>query len=288
MKTKELKKYFVDAISELYPSEEVQSFFNLLSEKHLGLSRIEMALHPDKTIPEEQISMFKEAVQRLQQFEPIQYIIGETEFFGLTFKVDKNVLIPRPETEELVTWVISDFRFQISEFRILDIGTGSGCISVALASKLPETNITAVDISVEALEIAKQNASLNKVNVDFKKVDILNSKNWNLVFEDLNFNCIVSNPPYVRELEKELMEPNVVKYEPVTALFVKDDDPLLFYRKIAQFGKKYLKHKGLLFFEINEYLGESLIVLLKEEGYSEIEIKNDIFGKDRMIKCKKH
>ncbi len=295
MKIKKIKQYFVDSITELYPSEEVQSFFQLLSEEYIGMSRIDIALDPDRSISEENISNFEKAIERLKNFEPIQYILGETEFYGLPFKVDENVLIPRPETEELVSWVISDFssdnyRNQISDFRILDIGTGSGCIAITLASKLPEADITAIDISVEALEVAKQNASLNKVNVDFKKVDILNSDNWSLLscqarHDKLEFDVIVSNPPYVRELDKKLMEPNVVKYEPATALFVKDDDPLLFYRKIAQFGKKYLKYTGILFFEINEYLGEKMLKLLKEEGYSEIEIKKDIFGKDRMIKA---
>jgi len=288
---KELKQVFVNSISELYPSEEVQSFFNLFSEKHLGLSRIEIALQPDKAISETNISKFNNAIQRLKNFEPIQYILEETEFFGLPFKVDENVLIPRPETEELVAWMIENREEgrekRKEEFRILDIGTGSGCIAISLASIFHEAHITALDISKGALEVAKQNAKLNKVNIDFIEADILNSNTWNFVFEDLKFNCIVSNPPYVRELEKELMEPNVVKHEPETALFVKDEDPLLFYRKIAQFGKQYMKPSGLLFFEINEYLGESMLELLKEEGYSEIEIKKDIFNKDRMIKCKK-
>ena len=297
MKIRELKTYFVNSISEIYPSEEVQSFFNLLSEKHLGLSRIEIALHSNQFISEAIVLKFKKAIQRLKNFEPIQYIIGETEFFGLPFKVDENVLIPRPETEELVAWVNSEFRTQNSEFRILDIGTGSGCIAISLASELPNAKVSALDISKGALGIAKQNAKLNKVNIDFIEADILDSEKWNLlpcqarhdkfVPIAIGINCIVSNPPYVRELEKELMESNVVKHEPATALFVKDEDPLLFYRKIAQFGKQYLKSRGLLFFEINEYLGESMLELLKEEGYSEIEIKKDIFNKYRMIKCKR-
>ena len=289
MKIKELKIYFIDSVSELYPSEEVQSFFNLLSEKHLGMSRIEIALNSDKSISEATISKFNSVIQRLKNSEPIQYILGETEFFGLPFKVDENVLIPRPETEELVSWVLESVPplKGARGMSILDIGTGSGCIAISLASKLPNAKVSALDISKGALEVAKQNAKLNKVEVNFMKVDILNSNTWNLVFKDLEFNCIVSNPPYVRELEKELMESNVVKYEPETALFVKDEDPLLFYRKIAQFGKLYLKPNGLLFFEINEYLGELMLELLKEEGYSEIEIKKDIFGKDRMIKCKR-
>ncbi len=287
MNLKELKKYFVSSIYELYPSEEVQSFFNLLSEKHLGLSRIEIALNSDKSISEAKTLLFNEAIQRLKNFEPVQYIIGETEFYGLPFKVDKDVLIPRPETEELVSWVNSEFRTQNPEFKILDIGTGSGCIAISLASKLPNAKISALDISKGAIEIAKENVKLNEVEVDLKEADILNSSTWNLIFEDLEFSCIVSNPPYVRELEKELMEPNVVKHEPATALFVKDDDPLLFYRKIAEFSQLYLKKGGFLFFEINEYLSENLVVVLVKMNFKNIEVKKDIFGKDRMVKCNK-
>ncbi len=295
MNLKELKKYFVSSIYELYPSEEVQSFFNLLSEKHLGLSRIEIALNSDKSISEANTLKFEKAIQQLKDFEPIQYIIGETEFFGLPFKVDENVLIPRPETEELISWVLEEIKEKREErreeredeFEILDIGTGSGCIAISLASELPNAKVSALDISKGALGIAKQNAKLNKVIINFIEADILDSNAWKLVPIANGIDIIVSNPPYVRELEKELMEPNVVKHEPATALFVKDDDALLFYRKIAQFGKQYLKPTGLLFFEINEYLGESMLELLKEEGYSEIEIKKDIFNKDRMIKCKR-
>ncbi|MFK5983354.1 MAG: peptide chain release factor N(5)-glutamine methyltransferase [Flavobacteriaceae bacterium] len=291
MKIKELKKYFVGSISELYPSEEVQSFFNLFSEHYLGMSRIKIVLNSDKILSEATVSKFKKAIQRLKNFEPIQYIIGETEFFGLPFKVDENVLIPRPETEELVSWVIEEREERRDDreedIRVLDIGTGSGCIAISLASKLPNAKVSALDISKGALGVAKQNAKLNEVNIDFVEADILDSNTWNLKFENLEFDIIVSNPPYVRELEKELMESNVVKHEPATALFVKDEDPLLFYRKIAQFGKEYLKPTGALFFEINEYLAEKMLQLLKEEGYSEIEIKKDIFNKDRMIKCKR-
>lgn len=295
MNLKELKQVFVNSISELYPSEEVQSFFNLLSEKHLGMSRIEMALQPNKAISEENILKFKNAIQRLKNFEPIQYILGETEFFGMPFKVDKNVLIPRPETEELVAWVLecvsnaTDIERSrngtTGMFEILDIGTGSGCIPIALASKLPEAKITAVDISKGALEVAKQNALFNKVVINFLEVDILNNMAWNLEFKNLEFDYIISNPPYIRELEKEQLEPNVLNHEPATALFVKDEDPLLFYRKIAKFSQQYLKENGTLFFEINEYLSKDVCKMLTIEEFKKIEVKKDIFGKDRMVKC---
>jgi len=295
LKLQELKQNFVHSISGLYPSEEVQSFFNLLAEKHLNLSRIEVALQWDKIISEVNILKFENALQRLKNFEPIQYIIGETEFFGMPFKVDKNVLIPRPETEELVLWLLESvppLKRARGMFSILDIGTGSGCIPIALASELPKAKITAVDISEGALEIAKQNAKLNEVNINFIEIDILNSNAWNLVVKNLvsktiEIDCIVSNPPYIRELERELMQANVIKHEPATALFVKDNDALIFYRKIADFAQIYLKQDGNLFFEINEYLGNDVSKMLEEKGFKNIEIRKDIFGKDRMVKCNK-
>ncbi len=297
---KELKEKFIKSLLEKYPSEEVHSFFNLLSEKYLGLSRIEIALHSDKEVSEENRKQFKDSIQRLHQFEPIQYIVGETEFYSLPFIVDKNVLIPRPETEELVSWILEDKKEKRVERKdlliakevsqtILDIGTGSGCIAISLAHSLPDTLVSAIDISKGALQIAKQNASNNRVTVNFQLADILNynPQQWNLEFKDLKFDIIVSNPPYVREQEKSLLEPNVIRHEPAMALFVKDTDPLLFYRKIAEISKDFLKPNGSLYFEINEYLSKELILMLKTEGFKKIILRKDIFGKDRMIKCKR-
>ncbi len=297
---KELKENFIQSISELYPSEEIQSFFNLFTEKHLGMSRIEIALHSGKEVSVESLKIVEDAIQRLQQFEPIQYILGETEFFGLPFMVDSNVLIPRPETEELVNWIILENKEKRGERRdsffanekskvILDIGTGSGCIAISLAHSLPNDRILAIDISEEALYIAKKNAIANNVSVNFQLMDILkfNQAPWSLVVKDLKFDTIVSNPPYIRAQEKSQIEPNVIKHEPAIALFVEDNDPLLFYRKIAQFSQKYLKPEGTLFFEINEYLSEDLAFMLSQEGFIDIEIRKDMFGKDRMVKCKK-
>ena len=295
MKLKNIKQEFVEALSGLYPLEEIQSFFTILSEAYLGLSRIEIALQPEKEITAENSKKIYKAIYRLKQFEPIQYIIGETEFYGLTFFVNKDVLIPRPETEELVAWIVKESRENREERKdllianeesknILDIGTGSGCIAVSLAYSLPSAKVSALDISLGALSIAKQNAKKNKVTVNFLKVDVLN------IEEDLfkeEFDVIVSNPPYVRELEKSQIEPNVIKYEPHTALFVEDEDPLLFYRKIAQFSQTYLKSDGTLFFEINEYLSKELIIMLTNEGFTDVILKKDIFGKARMIKCRR-
>ncbi len=287
MELKDLKQKFVDALTGIYPPEELQSFFSILSEAYLGFSRIEIALQPEKEISEENSKKFNEAILRLKQFEPIQYIIGETEFFSLKFIVDKSVLIPRPETEELVNWIINET--QSKESNILDIGTGSGCIAITLAHQLSKTEVSAIDVSKDALKIAKQNAHSNKVNINFIELDVLqfeNSKELQ-IHKESKFDIIVSNPPYVRASEKDLMQTNVLKYEPEIALFVEDKDPLLFYRKITQLSKDYLKPEGILFFEINEYLGRDMKEMLEIEGFNNIEIKKDIFKKDRMIKCKK-
>ncbi len=287
MKLKDLKHEFVDALTGIYPPEELQSFFSILSEAHLGLSRIEVALQPNKEILEGEGLSFDRAIQQLKNFEPIQYIVGETEFFGLKFKVDRSVLIPRPETEELVNWIINET--QSKETTILDIGTGSGCIAITLAHQLTKTEVSAMDISKDALKIAKQNALTNKVNINFIELDVIQFENSDELdfHKDSKFDLIVSNPPYVKASEKELMQANVLRYEPEIALFVEDEDPLLFYRRIAQLSKDYLKPEGVLFFEINEYLGKDMKEMLEIEGFNNIEIKKDVFEKDRMIKCKK-
>lgn len=287
MKIKKLKQYFVSSIENLYPIEEIQSFFNLLVERCLGLSRIEVALQPDKEISEREFLKFEKTIQQLKNFEPIQYVIGNTEFFGLPFVVGKSVLIPRPETEELVAWITDGN--QSREAVILDIGTGSGCIAITLAHQLSNANVSAIDISKDALKIAKQNAVSNKVSINFMEVDVLQfEKSKELQsYKESKFDIIVSNPPYVRSSEKELMQANVLKHEPDIALFVEDEDPLLFYRRIAQLSKDYLKPEGELFFEINEYLGTEMKEMLEFEGFNQVEIRKDLFDKDRMIKCKK-
>ncbi len=280
---RELKTDFTQSLSNLYPSEEIQSFFNILSEKYLNLSRIQIALNPQKEISEQALENFIKALFRLKDFEPIQYIIGETEFFGLPFKVNQHTLIPRPETEELVEYIIAEQKLithNPQPINILDIGTGSGCIAISLAKNLSNSKVSALDISEEALKIAQQNAELNKVEVKFFQVDILKTK-----ILPKQYDIIVSNPPYVRELEKKQMQQNVLKYEPDSALYVSDEDPLLFYRSISYLAKNHLNSDGKLFFEINEYLSEELTELLKREFFGNIEVKPDIFGKARMIKC---
>jgi len=282
MQISNFKKQFFSELSGLYPETEIQSFFNILIELKLNLSRIEVALQPDLAISETTITFLQKAIAALKKNIPIQYITGETEFYGLKFNVNESVLIPRPETEELVDWILENSKpkTQNSKLKILDIGTGSGCIAISLAKNLSNTDVFALDISSEALKIAKKNALSNKVDIYFSEIDILNTP-------DLpeKYNIIVSNPPYVRELEKELMQQNVLAYEPHLALFVKDNNPLLFYDRIADLANKHLSKKGSLYFEINQYLGNETVALLKQKGFQNIELKKDIFGVDRMIKA---
>lgn len=277
----ELKKTFTASLVELYPKEEIQSFFNILSQEYFGLSRLEIALNPEIEISKEASVKLNKALKRLRDNEPIQYIIGNTEFYGLTFLVNKHSLIPRPETEELVEWILKEFADKKSNFQnILDIGTGSGCIAISLAKNLPKAQVSALDFSEGALEIAVRNAALNEVEINFFHKDILEAKDLPNPYD-----IIVSNPPYVRELEKQEMQQNVLNYEPSSALFVSNKDPLIFYRTIASLAKKYLKPKGMLFFEINEFLAQEMIELLTSEGFQDIEVKKDIYGKNRMMKC---
>jgi release factor glutamine methyltransferase len=279
MIVKSLKSHFNKTLSEFYPNTEIQSFFNLLSEQILNMKRIDVSQNLYSVVSGKKYDKFLKAIVGLKKHKPIQYILGDTEFYGLVFKVSPSVLIPRPETEELVDWIIKDSK-EKQNISILDIGTGSGCIAVTLAKKLPNAKLFALDVSAEALKLATINAETNEVEVEFIEADILD---WD--FGDLKFDIIVSNPPYVRELEKEAMSANVLNHEPHLALFVKDDDALLFYRTITDVANKILKPKGQLFFEINENLGEDTKQLLVDAGYENIELKQDVFDKNRMLKA---
>ncbi|WP_141882971.1 peptide chain release factor N(5)-glutamine methyltransferase, partial [Flavobacterium psychrophilum] len=218
---------------------------------------------------------------QLKEQKPIQYILGETQFFGLPFYVNENTLIPRPETEELVEWIIKE-NLKISSLKnlkILDIGTGSGCIAISLAKNLPNASVFAIDVSDKALATAQKNAVLNEVDITFIEKNILQT-------EDLNqeFDIIVSNPPYVRNLEKKEIHKNVLEYEPHLALFVEDNDSLLFYRKITELATRNLSNNGQLYFEINQYLGKETVELLEKYNFKNTTLKKDIYGNDRMIK----
>lgn len=276
MQIKRYRSHFIETLTPLYGADEAESFFYLVMENKHQMKRIDLALQPDLVFSENDLVTWETIIYQLQQQIPIQYILGTTSFYGLEFFVNENVLIPRPETEELVEWMLSE-PFN-SPVKILDIGTGSGCIAIALAKNLPNAEIFAIDISEPALITAKRNAQLHKTNVTFIQKNILET-------EDLaqQFDSIVSNPPYVRNLEKAEIKKNVLEHEPHIALFVNDEDPLLFYRKIAVLARKNLKENGQLFFEINQYLGKETVALLEELGFKNIVLKQDIYGNDRMI-----
>ena len=282
MKLKTIQNTFQKTLNKLYPSEEVDSFFYILIESYYKVSRIQLAMDHDLFV--ENFDTILKSLELLKQQKPIQYILGETEFYGLPFKVNENTLIPRQETEELVEWIINEFGTRNSEFRILDIGTGSGCIAVSLAKNLPNAKVYALDVSREAIKVAKENAKLNSLDIEFIEADILSVCHADLVSGSHKFDVIVSNPPYVRNLEKELMQSNVLENEPHLALFVENENPLQFYKAITDFAISNLNQKGVLFFEINEYLGKEMIQLLSDSHFKDIELKQDMFKKDRMIR----
>lgn len=291
---KQYRNYFNETLKTIYPITEIDSFFFLLLEEYLGFRRVDIVLKSDFKINQKTLNLLQSATKQLEQEVPLQYIIGKTEFYGLPFAVNKHVLIPRPETEELVAWVVSESsRFktfntstkqttETKQLKILDIGTGSGCIPISLKKQLPFAKISAIDISREALTVAKKNAILNNVDIHFILQDILKT-----VALDQHYDIIISNPPYVRELEKKELKNNVLKNEPHVALFVENDNPLIFYDKIAELAKNYLNKNGLLFFEINQYLGTETIHLVNKKGLRNIQLKKDMFGNDRIIVASK-
>jgi release factor glutamine methyltransferase len=288
MLLKEIKYNFHNQLDELFGNDEVVSFFFIILEHLHQMKRVDLALQPDFSIDETQVAQWNEILRELKNEKPIQYIIGTTEFYGLPFLVNENTLIPRPETEELVDWIIESSKLKNvtsdrDEIQILDIGTGSGCIPISLKRNIPIASVYAIDVSEKALETAKKNAELNKVAIRFIETNILKLESLEEIAA--KFDVIVSNPPYVRNLEKEEIKKNVLVYEPHLALFVEDDDALLFYRKIAILAKKGLKENGVLYFEINQYLGKETVDLLVALGFQNIELKKDFYGNDRMICC---
>lgn len=273
-----LSQYARQALKDSYSEHEIQSICRIIYMDVLHFTNIDIHIRKNEILDESFINKFRLIIQRLQQNEPLQYILGETTFAGLPFKVNHSTLIPRPETEELVKWVSENIQ---AGMQILDIGTGSGCIAICLSHRCPQAIVSAIDIVPETLDTARENALMNQVSVNFVHRDILHydSYNWN------SFDLIVSNPPYIRECEKKEMHRNVLDYEPAKALFVNDTDPLLFYRTIAEFGLQHLKPQGLLFFEINEVFGKETCDLLKKNGYKDIELRKDFYEKERMIKA---
>ena len=291
MVIKELKTCFFNSLKNIQDEQEIESFFFILTEYLHNLKRVDVALNPNFELSEAAIEKWNSILTELKQEKPIQYITGEAWFYGLQFEVNENTLIPRPETEELVEWILnSPITQHQTPITILDIGTGSGCIPIALKSNVPQANVSAIDVSEKALEVAKRNAALNKVAINFIQANILEVEDLSKLQTSnsqlpTNFDIIVSNPPYVRNLEKQEIKKNVLDNEPHLALFVEDTDALLFYRKIAQLALKNLSPNGLLFFEINQYLGKETVELLESLGFKNIELKKDMYRNDRMVKC---
>lgn len=291
MVLKELQNIFHKELDAIYGKEEVDSFFYLCTEHYLSVPRIQLTLEPELTITKPETDTFFKVLEHLKQQKPIQYLLGETEFFGLPFKVNENVLIPRPETEELVALILQNVKKEnpnSKRINVLDIGTGSGCIAISLAKNLSNAEVYALDVSKEALVIAKQNAKINNTEIIFIEADILNQSCHSALDAESKFDIIVSNPPYVRHLEKIEIQPNVLDNEPHLALFVEDDNPLLFYKAITNFAGKKLKPNGQLYFEINQYLGEETKALLTDANFENVELIKDLNGNYRMLKGRKH
>jgi release factor glutamine methyltransferase len=277
-KLSSIKKFF---LLELEPvvGEEARSFFSFLCEAWLGLSRSDVILNAEKEISESELLKFLYGIKELKKNRPVQYVAGKTWFYGLEIGLEEGVLIPRPETEELVDWIVKE---ENGAMRIADVGTGSGCIPLALKNNLPFASVTGLDISEEALCTASKNRENIGLEVGFKKFDALNWSNFN--FED-KFDIVVSNPPYIPEMDKQKMHDNVLQYEPEIALFVPNNHPLKFYEAIADFSIKNLTHGGRLYFEIHEDFGDQILKMLNSKGYYKIELRKDLQGKDRMVRA---
>ena len=274
MTLQDFKLKMISELSSIYEMDELNSIFNLLAEDYLKIPRSKILLADDIDLNESNQILFLSALERLKTHEPIQYILGKTTFMNLEFKVNSSVLIPRPETEELVSLMLKE---DLDGKEILDIGTGSGCIAVSLAKNLPNAKITALDISKDALEVARENANLNNVDIEFINADIFEYQT------DKKYDVIVSNPPYVLESEKSLMKKNVLDFEPELALFIFEDNPLKYYRPILKFASNFLHDKGFLFFEINENYSTELENICKQNSFYNIRFILDINRKNRFL-----
>lgn len=275
---------FITELQRLYPADEARTITRWVFESLTGITPSQMVLKKEAQVPEAQAEKLTQALAELKTHRPVQYVLNEAWFYGLKFHVNPSVLIPRPETEELVAWMISDVKnMHQPHLRILDIGTGSGCIAISLKKNLPQSQVTAIDISEAALETAGQNAAEQKADVQFRFIDMLNE----VQREALDvYDIIVSNPPYIPLSDKASMHPNVLLHEPHLALFVANNDPLVFYREIALWAKGHLAAGGKLYFEIHEALGADVLQLLQSEGYT-AQLRRDAQGKDRMIKAER-
>jgi release factor glutamine methyltransferase len=281
MTIQEARRHSVGQLQTIYEEGEAVSISEWLIENLAGVKKTDRAFQKEKELNAEQQQQFNKYLLALLDHEPIQYVLNEAWFCGLKLYVDKNVLIPRPETEELVEWIISNCKFPVDELNILDIGSGSGCIPIALKRRIRKAEVWSCDVSIGALEVARKNAVTLGTEVHFVLMDFLDRQQRDqLPVVDI----IVSNPPYVPQHEKDKMQPNVVRYEPATALFVPDNDPLVFYKAIGEFGKQHLNPGGVIYTEIHEDLGKATIALFESQGYS-TELKKDMQGKERMVRA---
>ena len=281
-KISDIAQYFRNELSSRYEKGEIETFIQYCFEDFIGFTKTDLMIKQDKTVSESDLLKFHFAVKDLKRGRPIQYILGKAAFYGMEFIVNSNVLIPRPETEELVKLILVDAKSHAESFSILDIGTGSGCIAIALKKNLPRCHVYALDISGEALKVAKENALRNECEIHFIEADICDA---NSIEKLPACTIIVSNPPYIKSSERAAMHENVVEHEPHVALFVPDEDALLFYKVIAETGKSKLKSGGAVYVEINEALGIDTAILFQKEGYKNVQLLQDIQGKDRMIKA---
>ena len=280
VKIKDVFNLYSIQLAEIYTKNEITNLFHYSMNYLLKMSRADTILKKEENVTEEMILKFVEIIEALKKECPIEYISGEALFFGNKINVNKHVLIPRPETEELVQLIVSEQKN--NDLYILDAGTGSGCIAISIKKCLPNNKVYAIDNSPEALKVAMKNANRNKVDINFQEKDILKKEE----LEKLPlFDIIVSNPPYIRESEKKWMKKNVLNFEPTNALFVSDQNPLIFYRAIAEFSKKHLKRNGTLYYEINENLSDELIELHQNLGFSLTNVIKDINQKDRILRC---
>jgi release factor glutamine methyltransferase len=273
--------YVLNQLRSIYEEGEASQITDWVMEKITGSKKTERMLYKNSALTHDEEIQLRSCMERMMQHEPVQYVLNESWFCGLKFYVDKNVLIPRPETEELVEWIITNCKFPVDELKILDIGSGSGCIPIALKRRLKKAEVWSCDVSAEALAVAKRNAATLGTEVNFILLDFLNVQQRNLL---PSFDIIVSNPPYVPEKDSEEMKANVLKYEPPAALFVPDNDPLVFYKAIAEFGKEHLNTAGTIYCEIHESLGEAVVHLFNSYGFT-TELKKDMQQKNRMVKA---
>lgn len=276
-------RQIVDTLIPTVEEREARALAFVVLEDAFGLSRTDIYLGKDTAFSEEDTIRLEKILRRLEQGEPVQYAIGTAQFCDLTFRVTPDTLIPRPETEELVGWVASLLP-SAAPCSVLDVGTGTGCIAISLAKQFPRAQVTAWDISEEALAVAQQNAQANGVAVDFRRTDVLEVVNDAVASTPTHAPLyIVSNPPYICERERAEMETHVLDYEPASALFVPDTDPLLFYRALARLGQQL--HAAAVLVEINQAYGQETVRMFQSSGYSNVELRRDIYGKDRMIKA---